>query len=352
MATPSQIAWRKLRRNRMAVAGMSYIALCLLVAIFAYPLATDQTPHANDQILSLRKVPPGTCTQILRLPQGEATADGSWLTGWVERDKPLALAAGTSVTEENGFVYYTLWSGEQTQRKRSEFGEEIRVEERCFTLGSDGYGRDLWSRLLLGARVSLAVGALSVLLSLAIGLTLGLAAGYLGGWVDKVIMWFLSVMWSLPTLLLALALSFVLGRGFWQLFIAIGLSMWVEPARMVRGEAIAVRKRPFAEAAEALGYSKWRIMWKHVLPNVVSPLIIVAVANFGTAVLIESGLSFLGIGVEPPVPSWGRMIFEGYQFIMFENGQWLAIFPGIALILLVVSINLVGIGLRDALARD
>ena len=349
MSTPSQIAWRKLRSNRMALAGMGYIALCILMAIFAYPLATDQTPHANDQVLSLRKLPPGTCTQVLRLPQG--TEDkGNWLTGWPRRDKPLALAQGTTIEEQGEYLAYTLYSGEKTQRKRSEFGKEIIVEKQCFTLGSDGYGRDLFSRLLLGARVSLAVGALSVLLSLAIGLTLGLAAGYLGGWVDRVVMWFLSVMWSLPTLLLALALSFVLGRGFWQLFVAIGLSMWVEPARMVRGEALAMRKRPFAEAAEALGFSKWRIMWKHVLPNVVSPLIIVAVTNFGTAVLIESGLSFLGIGVEPPVPSWGRMIFEGYQFIMFENGQWLAIFPGIALIFLVVSINLVGIGLRDALA--
>lgn len=335
------------------MAGLIYIVICVLAAIFAYPLATDDSPQANDQILSLRKLPPGTCVDILRLPQGQAPESSAfaWLTGWPRRDKPLALAPGTTPIEQGSFLEYTLWSGEKVQRKRSDFGTNPEIEKRCFTLGSDGYGRDLWSRLLLGARVSLAVGALSVLLSLAIGLTLGLAAGYLGGWVDRVVMWFLSVMWSLPTLLLAMALSFVMGGGFWQLFVAIGLSMWVEPARMVRGEALAVRKLPFAEAAEALGYGKWRIMWKHVLPNVFNPLIIVAVANFGTAVLIESGLSFLGIGVAPPTPSWGRMIYEGYQFIMFENGVWLALFPGLALILLVVSINVLGIGLRDALAE-
>jgi peptide/nickel transport system permease protein len=157
------------------------------------------------------------------------------------------------------------------------------------------------------------------------------------------------VVWSIPTLLLALAISFVLGKGFWQLFLAIGLSMWVEVARIVRGQILSLREATFAEAATALGYRPGRIMFRHLLPNVLSPIIVIAVANFGAAVLIESGLSFLGIGVEVPIPSWGRMIYEGYTYIMFENGQWLAFFPGLALILLVVSINLIGIGLRDAL---
>ncbi|MCL4148336.1 UNVERIFIED_CONTAM: hypothetical protein GTU68_043760 [Idotea baltica] len=190
---------------------------------------------------------------------------------------------------------------------------------------------------------------MSVTISLLIGVVLGLIAGYFGGWVDQVIMWLVSVMWSIPTLLLALAISFVLGKGFWQLFVAIGVSMWVEVARIVRGQILSVKELSFTEAAQALGYPSPRIMFRHILPNVISPIIVIAVANFGAAVLIESGLSFLGIGVEVPIPTWGRMIYEGYTYIVFENGKWLAFFPGIALILLVVSINLIGIGLRDAL---
>ncbi|MEL6651719.1 MAG: ABC transporter permease, partial [Bacteroidota bacterium] len=218
-----------------------------------------------------------------------------------------------------------------------------------YWLGTDNYGRDLLSRILLGTRVSLAIGLMAVMISLLIGIFLGTLAGYFGGWVDSLIMWLVSVMWSIPTLLLALAIVFVLEKGFWQLFLAIGVSMWVEVARIVRGQIMSVREQAFAEAANALGYTHNRIMFRHVLPNVLSPIIVVAVANFGSAVLIESGLSFLGIGVEVPIPSWGRMIYEGYTYIVFENGKWLAFFPGLALILLVVSINLIGIGLRDAL---
>lgn len=162
-------------------------------------------------------------------------------------------------------------------------------------------------------------------------------------------MWFVSVVWSIPTLLLAIALAFVMGKGTWQLFVVIGISSWVEVARIVRGQIFGLREQQFVEATKALGYRWPRVIVRHILPNILSPLIIVAASNFASAILMEAGLSFLGVGVQPPAPSWGSMIKEGYAQIMFDSGIWLAIFPGLAMILVVISLNLVGFGLRDAL---
>jgi peptide/nickel transport system permease protein len=197
--------------------------------------------------------------------------------------------------------------------------------------------------------VSIAVGLLAALLSVFIGIIIGCVAGYFGGKIDNLLMWFISVVWSLPTLLLAIVLGFVMGTGFWQLMLAIALSTWVEVARMVRGQVLGIKNLQYIEATKSLAYPAWRVMFRHILPNIFSPIIVLAVANFGSAVLIESGMSFLGLGVELGVPTWGRMIYEGYTFIVFENGKWLAIFPGLALISLIISINLIGNGLRDSL---
>ncbi|MEL6676988.1 MAG: ABC transporter permease [Bacteroidota bacterium] len=361
MESPGKRSWRKFRRNWPAMLGLGYAILCLIVAILAYPLAPDASTHANFQIIELAKQPPGTQAWILLEPTPQREESWTWVfTGKNPPGLPHVLQDSASVRIENDRVYFTRLSGAEDYLNLDRFGAENQslnledftaryVQPIHYRLGSDSFGRDLLSRIMLGARVSLAVGLISVLISLLIGITLGTLAGYLGGWVDAFVMWFISVMWSLPTLLLALAISFVLGKGFWQVFVAIGVSMWVDVARIVRGQILSLREQNFAEAAEALGYKKPRIMFRHILPNVVSPIIVVAVANFGAAVLIEAGLSFLGIGVELPIPSWGSMISEAYTYIVFETGKWLAIFPGLALVLLVVSINLIGIGLRDAL---
>jgi oligopeptide transport system permease protein len=215
-------------------------------------------------------------------------------------------------------------------------------------MGTDGAGRDVFSRLLLGARVTLGVGFMAVLVSLFLGLLMGSLAGFFRGWVDQVVMGFTSVIWSIPTLLLAIALAYGLGKGTWQLFLAIGAGTWVEVARIVRGQIFSLREMQYIEAAKALGYSNLRTILRHLLPNTTGPLIIIAAANFAAAVLVESGLSFLGVGVQPPAPSWGGMIREGYTQVMFDSGAWLAIFPGLAIVLVVISLNLVGFGLRDA----
>jgi peptide/nickel transport system permease protein len=227
-------------------------------------------------------------------------------------------------------------------------GDPYNMETRTFWLGTDKYGRDILSRLVVGVRVSLAVGLITVLISLSIGVLLGALAGYFRGRVDEIIMWLINVIWSIPTLLLVFAVTLMLGKGFWQVFVAIGLTLWVNVARIIRGQVLGVREREYVEAARALGYSHGRILFRHILPNVMGPVLVVAASNFASAIVIEAGLSFLGVGVQPPQPSWGLMIKENYNFIITHNPM-LALAPGLAIMLLVLAFNLLGNGLRDAL---
>ena len=161
-------------------------------------------------------------------------------------------------------------------------------------------------------------------------------------------MWFINVIWSIPTLLLVIAISFALGKGFWQVFIAVGLTMWVDVARVVRGEIISIREKEFIEATRALGFNNNRIIYKHILPNVMGSVIVISASNFASAILIEAGLSFLGIGVQPPMPSWGTMIKENYFYILLDM-PYLAIIPGVAIMLTVLSLIIIGNALRDSL---
>ena len=204
------------------------------------------------------------------------------------------------------------------------------------------------SQLIIGTRVSLSVGFISVIISLVIGILLGSLSGFFRGWVDNLIVWFINVVWSIPTLLLVIAITFALGKGFWQVFIAVGLTMWVDVARVLRGQIFSIREKEFVEAGRALGYKNFRIIFRHILPNVMGPVIVISAANFASAILMEAGLSFLGIGVQPPMPSWGTMIKEHYAYIIL-NSAHLAILPGIAIMIMVLAFMLIGNGLRDAL---
>ena len=172
----------------------------------------------------------------------------------------------------------------------------------------DRYGRDLLSRLLIGTRISFSIGFVAVFISLFIGIFIGAIGGYFGGKLDALIMWIINITWSIPTLLLVIAITLALGKGVWQVFIAVGLTMWVEVARVVRGQVITMKQQQYVEAAKALGFSDFRIIFRHILPNIMAPIIVISAANFAGAILIESGLSFLGIGAQPPTPSWGAMI--------------------------------------------
>lgn len=242
-----------------------------------------------------------------------------------------------------GGLFHQVPLGELQQSVREE-----HVINRRFFLGTDRFGRDFYSRLLLATRVSLSVGFISVSISLLIGLILGSVAGYFRGRTDDIIMWFINVVWSIPTLLLVIAITLALGKGFWQVFVAVGLTMWVEVARVVRGQVLGIREKEFIQAAKSLGYSSLRILFRHVLPNAITPVIIISAANFASAILMEAGLSFLGIGVQPPIPSWGSMIKDHYGFIIV-NKAYLAFLPGLAIMLMVLSFTMVGNGLRDAL---
>lgn len=370
--TNKQSLFYKIRTNSLAFTSAIIIGFAVLLAIFAYYIAPDSSPNANNQFLELSKMKPGTEITFLRLPKNTTEKENGFfkrlffgrtsvfseipvLSYRIVKDQLVVLPFNKSATHIQDTLYFPLKQilhnySEEVLMKESQKIEKIEeiIIKRRFYLGSDRFGRDLLSRLLLGMRISLAVGFVAVLIALIIGTTLGSIAGYFGGKTDQFILWLINVIWSLPSLLLIIAITFALGKGFWQVFIAIGLSMWVEIARVVRGQVIAHKNQEYVEAAVALGYSHFRIIFYHILPNIIAPVIVISAANFASAILVEAGLSFLGLGIPPPVPSWGSMIRENYSAIFFDS-SYLALLPGFAILLLVLTFMLFGKGLREAL---
>jgi peptide/nickel transport system permease protein len=219
---------------------------------------------------------------------------------------------------------------------------------RTFWLGSDRFGRDILSRMIIGARISLSIGFFAMIASLLIGVIIGISSGYYGGKIDAFFSWLITVFWSVPTLLIALGLSMVFGKGYYQVLLATALSTWVEVARVVRGQTLQLKQREFILAAKITGFSNARIMFKHILPNLKGSLTVLATTNFASAILLEAGLGFLGLGVAPPTPSWGMMVKENLGYLVLDN-SYLALVPGIAIMILVMAFNLMSMGLRDAL---
>jgi peptide/nickel transport system permease protein len=361
MATATtRTTWRRLKRNKGALFGIAIIVLSLLVALLAYTLAPDGSPNANRMIVEIGGQKPGYTQQFLLLPKERNIEKASFfqqITGGQEdRYQYIPIVGYTKKGDslviqkfiDEGVTERIAYPLQQTSWKEGNQQGDYKIINQVFRLGTDKYGRDILSRLLVGVRVSLSVGLITVLISLSIGVLLGALAGYFRGWVDDAIMWFINVIWSIPTLLLVFAITLMLGKGFWQVFIAIGLTMWVNVARIIRGQVLSVREMEYVEAARALGYSHTRIITRHVLPNVMGPVMVVAASNFASAIVIEAGLSFLGVGVQPPQPSWGLMIKENYNFIITHNPM-LALAPGFAIMLLVLAFNMLGNGLRDAL---
>ncbi len=223
----------------------------------------------------------------------------------------------------------------------------LEPPSRLHPLGTDDLGRDVLSRMLFGARVSLSVGFVAVGISTLIGVVLGAVAGYYGGLLDRLVMRFVDVMLSIPSFFLILAVIAFVGPSIWNIMFIIGLTSWMGVARLVRAEFLTLKSREYILAARALGASDGRIMFRHLLPNSMPPVIVSAVLGVAAAVLIESSLSFLGLGVQPPRPSWGNMLAAGKANI--EIAWWLSVFPGAAILVTVLSYNLLGEGLRDAL---
>jgi oligopeptide transport system permease protein len=344
--------WRRLKKNKGALVGLFLIMVSILTAIFCYFIAPDPSPYANRIILEIGGAKPGFKQKFV-LVKKETPVDHAGFFTRLISGKPdeYEYIPVTSFTETKDSVVVEKFIDEGLTETRHYVRSGLATDpivEKKFLIGTDKYGRDILSRLLIGTRISLSVGLITVILSLLVGITLGSLAGYYKGRTDNIIMWLINVIWSIPTLLLVFAITLLLGKGFWQVFIAVGLTMWVNVARLVRGQVLATREMQYVEAARALGFSNARIMARHILPNILGPILVIAASNFASAIVIEAGLSFLGVGVQPPQPSWGLMIKENYNFIITENPM-LALAPGFAIMILVLAFNLLGNGLRDAL---
>jgi peptide/nickel transport system permease protein len=395
-------AWRKLKKNRTAMLGLLIICVAIFISVLGANIRPDPTEDANNQNSPISRKAPGFKVNQLLARKNREFEDvgffGKLFFGYEEaiyKNYPMygyKFEGGDIVIEEyTGFendedyeveyqsysladVLYplsisreekfklqlngtmTIWliDGTEITRSVKEMREEIvanNVVNQTFYLGTDKLGRDMLSRLMAGTIISLSVGLIAVIISLIIGLLLGSLAGFYRGWVDDLIMWFINMVWSIPGLLLIISLTLILGKGFTTVFIAVGLIMWVELARVVRGQILSIREQEYVEAVRALGYSNARIIWKHVLPNIMGPVIVISSANFASAILIEAGLSFLGIGAQIPMASWGAMLEQHKSYMMTTGNEsaFLAILPGISIIILVFAFMLLGNGLRDAL---
>jgi peptide/nickel transport system permease protein len=352
----SQI-WKRLKKNKLAFAGLLLIILSFFVALFGYLIAPDSTPNADLQTVEIQAKPPGYEQLFLKIP-GNTVTDKKWYEViFSGRPSPYRYLPITAYAVNGDHLIVHKYIDEDTTIRQAYSiamltqghpGQvQKNITKRKYWLGTDAFGRDILSRLIIGTRVSLAVGLVAVLISLTLGILLGALAGYYRGWADDIIMWLVNVTWSIPTLLLVFAFTMAMGKGFWQIFIAVGLTMWVSVARLVRGQVMALKELEFVQAAKALGFTNGRIILRHILPNILGPLMVIAAGNFATAIIVEAGLSFLGIGVQAPQPSWGLMIKENYNFIITHNPM-LALIPGFAIMLLVLAFNLLGNGLRDA----
>lgn len=342
----------RLRHSPMAMASIGVVVLFTLIAILGYLITPDQTPHCNQQYLELTTMKPMECATFVCIDEGIEQEKITWFQKMLNGE-PLPYRAipiyshremGDSIAVES-YTGSTPNDGEQLVFAKSQV---VKIEKRRYILGTDRYGRDLLSQIMIGTRVSLSVGFIAIAIALLIGVTLGAIAAYYGRWVDSLIQWLINVVWSIPTVLLVIAITFALGKGFWQVFVAVGLTMWVDIARVVRGQVLSIKEKEYVEAALALGFKTPKIILRHILPNILGPLIVVSASNFASAILLEAGLSFLGIGVQPPMPSWGTMVKENYCYILLDNA-YLALLPGLAIMLIVLAFMIFGNELRDTL---
>lgn len=351
-----QLAAMRFRRNKAAMAGS---VMLVLITLFSF-IGPHFLTHTYDQVFSSYvSVPPSleprpdvnNLQEVMEGVAGRARVDlkefavsGQTFTATVTSSSAIDPRTTRYFDRANEFENTKVVATEDDGRTLKLEGE---VNREYFFFGTDTNGRDMLARVMLGGQISIAVGVLASLVSLGIGVVYGATAGYIGGRVDNVMMRFVEILYSLPFVFLVVVLVVFFGRSFILIFLVIGAVEWLDMARIVRGQTLALKRREFVGAAQALGLSDWQIIRRHIIPNTIGPVVVFVTVVVPKVILLESFLSFLGLGVQAPLTSWGALISEGANNM--QSAPWLLIFPALFFVLTLFSLNFVGDGLRDAL---
>ena len=351
-----QLAAMRFRRNKAAMAGS---VMLVLITLFSF-IGPHFLTHTYDQVFSsyvsvppsleplpdvnnLQEVMEGVASRA-RVDLKEFAVSGQTFTATVTSSSAIDPRTTRYFDRANEFENTKVVATEDEGRTLKLEGE---VNREYFFFGTDTNGRDMLARVMLGGQISIAVGVLASLVSLGIGVVYGATAGYIGGRVDNVMMRFVEILYSLPFVFLVVVLVVFFGRSFILIFLVIGAVEWLDMARIVRGQTLALKRREFVGAAQALGLSDWQIIRRHIIPNTIGPVVVFVTVVVPKVILLESFLSFLGLGVQAPLTSWGALISEGANNM--QSAPWLLIFPALFFVLTLFSLNFVGDGLRDAL---